>query len=52
MVMPADDGYQEVASLLAWHEEEAAEKWKGLAPKEFLEAHCKGHKVGYLPWDE
>ncbi|PRW32559.1 glutamate decarboxylase alpha [Chlorella sorokiniana] len=45
MVMPADDGYQEVASLLSWHEEEVANKWRGLAPKEFLEAHCKAHKL-------
>lgn len=45
MVMPADDGYQEVASLLSWHEAEAADKWRGLPPKEFLEAHCKAHTV-------
>lgn len=48
MVMPADDGYQEVASLLAWHEEEAASKWRGAAPREFLEAHCKAHKASVL----
>ncbi|KAI7835634.1 hypothetical protein COHA_010465 [Chlorella ohadii] len=45
MVMPADDGYQEVASLLSWHEAEAADKWRGLPPKEFLEVHCKAHTL-------
>ncbi|KAL4421256.1 hypothetical protein ABPG75_010547 [Micractinium tetrahymenae] len=53
MVMPADDGYQEVAELLGWHEKVQAgespghgiKRWTGIAPKEFLEEHCRKHKL-------
>ncbi|KAL4421666.1 hypothetical protein ABPG77_001207 [Micractinium sp. CCAP 211/92] len=51
MVMPADDGYQEIAELLGWHEaagESAGhgiKRWTGIAPKEFLEEHCRKHKL-------
>lgn len=53
MVMPADDGYQEIAELLGWHEALQAgessghgiKRWTGIGPKEFLEDHCRRHKL-------
>lgn len=45
MVMPADDGYQDVAALLAWHESGMRAPWKGPDPKQFLEAHCAANQV-------
>lgn len=53
MVMPADDGYQEIAELLGWHEAVQAgesaghgiQRWTGVAPKAFLEEHCRRHKL-------
>ena len=46
MMVPADDGYQEVAALLSWHEAEAPSGgWVGPAPRQFLEQHCRANKV-------
>ena len=46
MMMPADDGYQEVAALLSWHEAEAPPGgWVGPTPRQFLEQHCRANKV-------
>lgn len=44
MIMPSDDGYQEVAELMSWHETEAA-SWQGAKPKDFLEEHCRSNKL-------
>ncbi|PSC76435.1 choloylglycine hydrolase [Micractinium conductrix] len=53
LVFPADDSYQEVASAMCWHEAVQAgegrgggvDRWQGVAPKDFLEEHCREHKL-------